>query len=100
MGNARAYLRLYGRTQGSQFLACVQAKAEEYAITGWIRRCGEHEHEAMLEGAEGGIHQMLDFALHGLPEAHISIMDVRYGDYRGDFGDFNIRQPAKPALAA
>ncbi len=100
MSMARAYLQLHGRTQGAQFPACIQAKAEEHAITGWIRRCGAQEHEAMLEGAVDGIHHLLEFALHGLPDARISVMDVRYGDYRGEFVDFRIRQPARPALAA
>lgn len=88
---ARVHLKISGRVQGVSFRAYTQEEARNIGVTGWVRNIPDGRVEAVFEGNESQIEEMLDWCHTGPPLARVQDVDVQRESYQGTFDDFKIR---------
>lgn len=60
-------------------------------LKGWVRNLPDGRVEAVAEGEEEKLKRLIDWCHHGPPGAVIREVEVHWGDFRGEFTDFEIR---------
>jgi len=91
MAKIRAHVFVEGHVQGVFFRDTTRARARRLGVTGWVRNLPDGRVEAVFEGEEDAVRQMVDFVHRGPPEAIVTHVDVEYSEYTGEFDRFRIR---------
>lgn len=91
MAKLRAHVFVEGRVQGVFFRDTTWEQARRLAVTGWVRNLLDGRVEAVFEGDEEAVRQMVSFVHRGPPQAIVTHVDVEYGEYTGEFSRFTIR---------
>lgn len=79
-----------GRVQGVFFRAETQRVAEELGLTGWVRNTRDGKVEAVFEGEEGALSDMLKWCHRGPALARVAKVEVEEEPFTGTFQDFRI----------
>ena len=87
----RAHVFLSGRVQGVFFRTTAKEWAEELGIRGWIRNLPDGRVEAVIEGDEDKVREMLELMKHGPPLAVVQDISVEIEEYKNEFHDFRIK---------
>jgi len=87
----RAHLFISGRVQGVFYRANTQERARRLGLTGWVRNLPDGRVEAVVEGEEEKIRELINWCHEGPPGARVEDVEVHWEDYRGEFDDFEIR---------
>lgn len=66
-----------GRVQGVGFRAFVAREAGRRGVSGWVRNCRDGAVEAVFEGNETGVEEMLAQCRRGPIAARVDAWDVR-----------------------
>jgi len=90
-GRVRKHLIINGRVQGVGFRAFLRQQARKYQISGWVKNRIDGSVEAVLEGEETGVEEMVNKARKGPRWARVDKVEVFKGDYQGEFADFIIK---------
>lgn len=80
-----------GRVQGVWFRASTKQKAKQLKIFGWVKNNPEGTVEAVFEGEENSIKDILDWCHRGPPLAKVTNVEINYREPSNDFGDFLIK---------
>jgi len=80
-----------GRVQGVWFRASTKKKAEQLGITGWVRNTFDGNVEAVFEGDEKIIEEMLEWCNHGPPLAKVDNVEVEKQPVSDEFDQFSFR---------
>jgi acylphosphatase len=91
MAAARAHLLIQGRVQGVFYRAFTEETARSLGLKGWVRNTPGGEVEAVLEGERKDIERAIELCHQGPPAAHVTDIDVKWQDYRGEFPNFSVR---------
>lgn len=91
MSRLRAHVYVEGRVQGVFFRDTTRERARMLGVTGWVRNLIDGRVEAVFEGDEKAVRQMVQFSRTGPPRALVTHVDVEYGEYTGSFNTFSIR---------
>lgn len=91
-GSVRAHVVVSGRVQGVSFRWYMQQKAHELGLSGWVRNLWDGRVEAVIEGEEIAVHQILRWCRSGPPMAQVDDVQVTRESPRGDLSGFHIRQ--------
>jgi acylphosphatase len=81
---------ILGRVQGVWYRASTKQKAEELGLTGWVKNTFDGNVEAVFEGEELTVNEMIAWCRVGPPLAqvdHVKIIQKRVG---GKFTGFTI----------
>lgn len=89
--NSRVHVVISGRVQGVWFRATTKQKAEQLGLTGWVRNTYDGSVEAVFEGDENSVQEMLDWCHHGPPLSKVENVEVKNESPTNDFGSFSIR---------
>ena len=87
----RAHVLVSGMVQGVFFRSETQYEAKKRNVTGWVRNLPDGMVEAVFEGEEEKVKELINFCKHGPPGARVASVDVRWEKYTGEFKDFEIR---------
>jgi len=87
----RAHLRIYGLVQGVFFRSTMRDVAIRLGVTGWVRNLPDGSVEAVVEGPEDKVRELINWAHEGPPLARVERVDVKWEEYKGEFKDFRIR---------
>lgn len=87
----RAHVYVTGRVQGVFFRATTQEEAYDRGVTGWVKNLRDGRVEAVFEGEEERVREMVDFCHEGSSSARVSDVEVEWGEYTGGFSDFKVR---------
>jgi len=79
-----------GRVQGVYFRAHTQRLAQKLGLRGFVRNLPDGRVEAVFEGEEPQIQEMIRWCHQGPRQARVSQVDVQWEDFQGDFEDFVI----------
>ena len=91
----RLSLRLQGLVQGVGFRPFVHRLARRLHLQGWVRN-GPDGVELELEGPQNQLERFLAaLQTEPPPRCRIDFLEQRWGDARGDLGDFQIADPGR-----
>lgn len=90
MPPVRIHLLIEGRVQGVWFRESTRREAQALGLTGWVRNCPDGRVEAMVEGPEDGVQQLVSWCWVGPPTARVRRVDVTPQAWQGVFDTFEI----------
>ena len=86
----RAHVRISGRVQGVFYRSTTRDRAEQLGLTGWVRNTSDGKVEAIFEGEETAIKDMIVWCHKGPRSADVSDVTVEYQKFLGEFEEFCI----------
>lgn len=87
----RAHLLISGHVQGVFFRATMQEVARNLGVKGWVRNLPDGRVEAVVEGEEDKVKEIIKWAHRGPRFARVEEVKVEWEEYKGEFDDFYIR---------
>ena len=88
---SRVNVIISGRVQGVWFRASTKEKADQLGLTGWVRNTSDGNVEAVFEGDEKIIQEMLDWCHQGPLYAKVKNVKITKQTAKNDFMDFSIK---------
>ncbi len=85
-----AHIFVCGKIQGVYFRQKTKQVATRHKVTGWVRNLPDGRVEAVLEGSEMDVNEVIEWCHVGPPKASVQDVGVRFGKYTGEFADFNV----------
>jgi acylphosphatase len=86
----QVHVVISGRVQGVWFRASTKEKADELGLTGWVKNTTRGEVEAVFEGEESTVREMLDWCWRGPPLAKVTVVKETKKPFSGMFPDFSV----------
>ena len=87
----RVHIFVSGRVQGVFFRSNTAEKARELRLTGWVRNLEDGRLEAVFEGEEEKVKEIVKWAKRGPNLARVNSIEILWEDYKGEFNNFGIR---------
>jgi acylphosphatase len=91
MTAVRAHVHVSGRVQGVFFRSNTREKADELGLTGWVRNLQDGRVEAVFEGDDSNVKEMIKWCHTGPSYASVSDLEVDWDKATGEFNSFEIR---------
>jgi acylphosphatase len=86
----RAHVLVSGRVQGVYYRSYAEDEARELGLTGWIRNRPDGKVEAVFEGEEQAVEDMIDWCHKGSPSSRVDKVEVGWEAPTGEFKDFRV----------
>lgn len=86
----RAHVVVIGRVQGVFFRSETSLRAKRLDVAGWVRNLADGRLEAVFEGEEMNVKQLIDFCGKGPPGARVANVNVVWETYTGEFRSFEV----------
>lgn len=86
----RAHVFISGRVQGVYFRQNTKQVATRHRVTGWVRNLPDGRVEAVFEGDEMDVNEVIEWCHVGPPKAKVQDINVKFQKYTGEFADFNV----------
>ncbi|MEE9543024.1 MAG: acylphosphatase [Thermodesulfobacteriota bacterium] len=90
MDKLRAHIIIVGQVQGVFFRSSTQDEAASRGVFGWVRNNPDSTVEALFEGPEDQVKEMLQWCENGPSEARVTEVNINYEEVTGEFSDFKI----------
>jgi len=87
----RVHVVISGRVQGVFFRATAAEKADELGLTGWVRNTRDGDVEAVFEGDEVAVQEMIRWCHRGPVLARVTSVQTTQEQFTGEFTKFSIR---------
>ena len=87
----RAHIFVSGRVQGVFFRYTTYRRARQLGLTGWVRNLSDGRVEAVFEGEETALQEMLSWAKHGPAFAKVEDLKITFEEHCSEFSAFEIR---------
>lgn len=87
----RAHVRVSGRVQGVFFRDSTRRKAGELGLAGWVKNLPDGRVEAVFEGPERALGEMVRWCEEGPQDATVENVDTSFEKARGDLEGFEVR---------
>ena len=87
----RAHIFISGFVQGVGFRHFTQRKAEELGLTGWVRNIEDDKVEAVFEGEQQKIQEMIKFCHKGPWMAKVDDVEILWEEASGELEEFEVR---------
>mgnify|MGYP001557882781 CR=1 FL=1 len=88
----RAHLLVSGRVQGVLYRSHAKVKAEELGVTGWAHNLLDGRVEIVCEGDKEHVEEFVSWCKRGPSLAKVEHVGVSFGEYKGEWKDFEIRE--------
>jgi acylphosphatase len=86
----RVHLIISGQVQGVWYRASTKEKAEELGLFGWVKNTTHGKVEAVFEGEEPMVNEMISWCRKGPPLALVTDVKVTYQQFGGEFTRFDV----------
>jgi len=90
MANVRARIIVEGRVQGVFFRAHTQEMADLLELKGWVKNRRDGRVEALFEGDQDKVEQMIQWCHRGPPQARVTSVLITWEEFTGEFNEFSI----------
>jgi acylphosphatase len=87
----RAHIYIYGDVINVGFRAWTVRNAEKLGLKGWVRNFDERTVEAIFEGGEGKVKEMIELCRRGPEVSWVEKMEVKWEEVEEEFENFEIR---------
>ena len=88
--NIRAHVYVKGHVQGVYFRQNTKDFAGQHSVTGWVRNLADGSVEAVLEGNQTNVREVVEWCHKGPANAKVENVIIAYELYSGEFQDFRI----------
>lgn len=88
----RVHLFASGRVQGVWYRQGTAERARELGLAGWVRNLEDGRVEAVIEGEEGPLSQLVEYCREGPPLARVERLAVSEEPPTGEFAGFEARR--------
>ena len=88
---SRVRVLIIGRVQGVWFRASTKQKAEQLGLKGWVRNTSDGHVEAVFEGDEEILKDMIEWCKTGPRLAKVHDVQIKNEKPTDEFDQFNIR---------
>ena len=85
------HILISGKVQGVWFRANTRQKAEQLNIKGWVRNTSDGKVEAIFEGKQDNIKEMLDWCRQGPPLAKVEDIKIEDKTQSKGYDGFTIK---------
>lgn len=90
MAEKRLHVHIQGRVQGVWFRDSTRAEAVPLGLTGWVRNLSDGRVEAVFEGEEEKLEEILSWCYQGSPNSRVDRVEQDWGAATGEFKDFQV----------
>jgi len=87
----RAHVFVSGKVQGVFFRSETRREAKKRGVKGWVRNLPDGRVEAIFEGEEKSVKELIEFCKRGPPGARVTNVEVFWESPTGEFKDFEIK---------
>ena len=87
---SRAHVFVSGNVQGVYFRQNTKQVATRHKVVGWVRNMPDGRVEAIFEGDEVAVNEVIKWCHIRPPKASVQDVNVKFEKYIGEFADFNI----------
>ncbi len=88
--NTRAHVFIKGKVQGVYFRQNLRIVSKRHKVNGWVRNLKDGRVEAVLEGEEINVSEVIEWCHAGPAEAKVDDVKVEYEPYKGEFSNFTV----------
>jgi acylphosphatase len=88
--SVRAHVLITGLVQGVSFRSSIKRMAISLDLKGWVRNLGDDKVEALFEGPEDKVKEMLDWCKRGPPSSRVENIETEINNYIGEFESFEV----------
>ncbi len=89
--HTRAHVRVSGQVQGVFFRDSTREKAQELGLSGYVKNTPDDDVEALFEGPEEAVEEMVRWCGQGPPHASVENVEANYEPAQGDLTGFEVR---------
>ena len=82
----RAHVFVSGKVQGVYYRANTRDTARERGVDGWVKNLADGRVEAVFEGPEDAVEEMIEWCHTGSPAAEVDDVEVEYEEPEGEDG--------------
>jgi acylphosphatase len=86
----RAHVFVSGRVQGVNFRQNTKEVATRNRVTGWVRNLSDGRVEAVFEGDDMDVNEVIEWCHVGPPKASVQDVSVKFQKYTGEFAGFDV----------
>ncbi len=90
MSSIRRRVIISGVVQGVWFRASTREAAVGARTTGWVRNLPDGRVEAVIEGEDSQVEQVVNWCYRGSPGSNVDTVEVFEEPYTGKYQDFEI----------
>jgi acylphosphatase len=90
MATIRVRVIVSGRVQGVYFRSYTAEEARARGVSGWIKNRRDGRVEALFEGEEQAVQQMVDWCAQGPPAARVEDIEVYKESFTGEYDGFSV----------
>ena len=90
MTKTRAHIYVTGKVQGVFFRQNTKRQAQSSGVCGWVSNLPDGRVEAVFEGEDAAVKDVVDYCRHGPSFAKVDNVEVVFEDYKGEFINFSI----------
>lgn len=87
----QAHLLISGKVQGVWFRASTKQQAEQLHINGWVRNTNDGKVEALIQGDENQLQQLIQWCHQGPASAQVDEVQVDYEEPQETFDSFMVK---------
>jgi len=87
----RVHLKIAGRVQGVYFRASTLQQAQKLGLTGWVMNCPDGSVEAVAEGVEPRLEELINWCRQGPDGARVAEVVIQWEAAQHAFRDFSIK---------
>ena len=92
MALVRVHIHVSGRVQGVFYRSGAKKAALELGLKGWVMNLPDGRVEAVVEGEESRVDELIRWCRAGPPRAMVTRLEVEREPYTGEFDGFRIRR--------
>ena len=86
----RMHVWISGFVQGISFRYYTKEQAEDLDVNGWVKNLPDGGVEAVFEGEESAVNQVIEFCRHGPAGADVTEVKVQKEKFIAEFQDFRV----------
>ena len=91
MSDTRAHVFVSGKVQGVYYRASTRDAASEKGVEGWVRNLDDGRVEAVFEGEEDAVKEIVEWCHKGSRHAEVENVEVEWEEPTSEFDGFDIR---------
>ena len=86
----RAHVFIRGKVQGVYFRQNTKQAATRRGVTGWVRNLPDGRVEAIFEGYNADVNEVIEWCHVGPAKSKVEDVDVIFEKYTGELANFTI----------